>query len=167
MSTLARAAVAALASLPLVAAGVAPQLSARLTGEEVLLRVAPVDPIDPFRGAYVDLDYPDLTTEGGSWPPSVDDGRSGAVYAVLEERPAADGLPATWALASWSRERPADGLYLACDDADWAVRCGIESWFVPQDEALRLEQVLADTGALATVRVDGRGNAAITDLRAR
>ena len=35
-------------------------LSARLTGEEVVLRVEPVDPVDPFRGAYVDLSYPDL-----------------------------------------------------------------------------------------------------------
>ena len=31
-----------------------------LTGDEVVLRVEPVDPIDPFRGAYVDLAYPDL-----------------------------------------------------------------------------------------------------------
>ena len=37
-----------------------PPLSARLTGEEVALRVEPIDPIDPFRGAYVDLGYPDL-----------------------------------------------------------------------------------------------------------
>ena len=41
----------ALAQLGFVTAAVAPQLSARLTGEAYLLRVAPLDPIDPFRGA--------------------------------------------------------------------------------------------------------------------
>lgn len=157
---------AAVASLALVALGVAPQLSARLTGDELLLRVAPVDPIDPFRGAYVRLDYPDLRTEEGSWPPAVDDGARGPVYAVLEQRPAADGRPATWGLARWSRVRPTEERYLACDDSDWAVECGIESWFVPQDEAQRLERVLGTTGALATVRVDDEGHAAIVDLRA-
>ena len=52
----------ALVQLALVGVAVAPRLSARLTGDEYRLRVAPVDPIDPFRGAYVDLDYPDLQT---------------------------------------------------------------------------------------------------------
>ena len=48
-----------LVQLALVGAAVAGPLSARLTGQELLLEVEPVDPIDPFRGAYVDLDYPD------------------------------------------------------------------------------------------------------------
>ena len=48
------------AQLALVALAVFPQLSARATGEELRLRVEPVDPIDPFRGAYVTLGYPDL-----------------------------------------------------------------------------------------------------------
>lgn len=48
-----------LTSLALLAVAVWPQLSARFTGDEVVLRVQPVDPIDPFRGAYVDLGYPE------------------------------------------------------------------------------------------------------------
>ena len=69
----------ALVQLALVGVAVAPRLSARLTGDEYRLRVAPVDPIDPFRGAYVDLDYPDL---------NLDDevaGDDGTVYITLEE----------------------------------------------------------------------------------
>jgi hypothetical protein len=57
---LARVAGVVLTSLALLAVAVWPQLSARFTGDEVVLRVQPVDPIDPFRGAYVDLGYPDL-----------------------------------------------------------------------------------------------------------
>src|SRR4029078_7535393 len=59
-SVAAKVTVVALVQLVLLAVAVAPRVSPRLTGDEYLLRVAPVDPIDPFRGAYVDLDYPDL-----------------------------------------------------------------------------------------------------------
>ena len=58
----ARVAAVVVASLALVVVAVWAPLAARLTGEEVTLRVAPVDPMDPFRGAYVDLSYPDLPT---------------------------------------------------------------------------------------------------------
>ena len=162
---LGRPALAAVASLALVAVGMAPQLSARLLGEEYVLRVAPVDPIDPFRGAYVTLTYPDLRRPGGSGPASLE-GERGRIHAVLEPVPAPEGGPQTWRLARWTRERPEGEPYLTCDDSDRSVSCGIESWFVPQDEAQRLEHALATTGALATVRVDSRGNAAIVELRA-
>jgi hypothetical protein len=44
------------------------------------------------------------------------------------------------------------------------LRCGIESLFASQDEARRLERDLAD-GAVARVKVDRRGNAAVVGLR--
>lgn len=145
------------AQLALVGIAVGPQLSARATGEEYLFRVGPVDPVDPFRGAYVDLSYPDLRTPGGSDPPSVDDGEGGAVYVTLVEE------DRVWVMDEYTRSRPDQMPYLACDDRHWEVRCGIESWFVPQDEALGIERDLAD-GAIATVRIDGRGNAALVAL---
>ena len=154
----------ALVQLALVGAAVAPRLSARLTGEEYRLLVAPVDPIDPFRGAYVALDYPDLR-HGGSQSfvepglGSLEDGESGAVYITLAEQ---DGV---WIGEEWSRTRPDAGPYLTCDDRSWQVRCGIESWFLPQDDAQEAEQLLRD-GAVAELRVDDRGNAAVVDVRA-
>ena len=60
----ARVGAVVVASLALVVVAVWAPLAARLTGEEVTLRVEPVDPIDPFRGAYVDLSYPDLPDLG-------------------------------------------------------------------------------------------------------
>lgn len=156
--------VIAVSQLVLVAVGVAPQLSARLTGDSYLVRVAPVDPIDPFRGAYVALDYPDLRhDESRSFVEpglgALDDGESGDLYITLVER---DGV---WTASEWSRERPGDGPYLACDDRSWQIRCGIESWFLPQDEARETEDLLRD-GAVAELRIDGRGNAAVVDVRA-
>ena len=157
-------AVIAVSQLALVGLGVAPQLSARLTGDTYLMKVAPIDPMDPFRGAYVALDYPDLRHDDSQsfvepGLGALDDGESGDVFITLEKR------GDVWAAADWSRERPADGPYLACDDRSWQIRCGIESWFLPQDEAAAAEDLLRD-GAVAEVRIDGRGNAAVVDVRA-
>jgi uncharacterized membrane-anchored protein len=156
--------VIAVSQLVLVGLGVAPQLSAHLAGDSYLVRVAPVDPIDPFRGAYVALDYPDLRHDDSQsivepGLGALDDGESGDLYVTLVEE---DGV---WTASGWSRERPADGPYLACDDRSWQIRCGIESWFLPQDEARETEDLLRD-GAVAELRVDGRGNAVVVDVRA-
>lgn len=157
--------IVAVTQLALVGVGVAPQLSARVAGEAHVVRVAPVDPIDPFRGAYVALDYPDLRHDGSQSAVqpglgALDDGESGEVYVSLVEE---DGV---WVADAWSRTRPDDGPYLACDDRSWQIRCGIESWFLPQDEAREAEDLLG-AGAVAELRVDGRGNAAVVDVRAR
>ena len=161
--TVVTAAVAA-TQLVLVGVAVAPQLSARVSGETYLMRVAPLDPIDPFRGAYVSLDYPDLRHDssrstGEPGLGSLDDGEEGAVYISLVER---DGV---WVAGAWTRERPSKGPYLACDDRSWQIRCGIESWFLPQDDAAATEDLLRD-GAVAEVKVDGRGHAAVVGVRA-
>jgi uncharacterized membrane-anchored protein len=132
----------------LVAGAVWPQLSARLSGHEVLLEVAPVDPIDPFRGAYVRLGYAGLPQ--GTEHPLPD----GTVFVPLER------AGELWTGAGPRRRAPEQGPYLRCDSDGWSLRCGIESLFLPQDEAQRLERELLD-GAVARVRVDGRGNAAL------
>ena len=141
--------VVALVQLALVGVAVAPRLSARLTGDEYLLRVAPVDPIDPFRGAYVDLDYPDLDLDRET------PGDEGTVYVTLEQ----DGE--VWVASAYTRERPSSTPYLTCDDRDWRLRCGIESLFLPQDEAASMQADLGDGSMVAVVKVDGRGNAAL------
>ena len=51
--------------------------------------------------------------------------------------------------------------YLTCDDRDWRLRCGIESLFLPQDEAASMQADLGDGSMVAVVKVDGRGNAAL------
>ncbi|WP_185994668.1 GDYXXLXY domain-containing protein [Nocardioides campestrisoli] len=154
MNRYAVAAGVAAVQLALTGVAVAPQLSARLTGDTYLMRVAPVDPIDPFRGAYVVLDYPDL------WPDEADrgEGEGRTIYVRLVEE---DGLMVS---SGWTRSRPEDGAYLACRDERWEIRCGIESWFVSQDEARRIEETLREDGTLAEVKIDGRGNAAVVGL---
>jgi uncharacterized membrane-anchored protein len=148
-SLAAKVTVVALIQLALVGVAVAPRLSARLTGDEYLLRVAPLDPIDPFRGAYVDLDYSDLDHDRET------PGEEGTVYIALEQ----DGD--VWVASAYTRQRPSGTPYLACDDRDWRLRCGIESLFLPQDEAASMQRELGDGSMVAVVKVDGRGNAAL------
>ena len=151
----ARVGAACLVHLVLVGVAVAPQLSARLTGEELRLAVAPLDPIDPFRGAYVALGYPDLPLQQtGKGRPL-----EGTVFVPLQQ--AGD----VWEGGALTARKPSSGPYLRCDSDGWQVRCGIESLFAAQDEAVRIEQQLA-VNAVAVVRVDGRGNAAVVRVEA-
>jgi uncharacterized membrane-anchored protein len=149
-------AVVVVLQLMIVGVAVAPRLSAYARGDEYLLRVAPVDPIDPFRGAYVDLSYPDLQPGGAS---GSDRPALGTTFVPLVQN------GDYWVAASYETDRPTDGPYLTCDSDGFSVSCGIESWFTNQDEARRLEAEVVD-GAAATVRIDDRGNAAIVGLDA-
>jgi len=156
------------ASSALVVVAVWQPLAARLTGEEIALRVEPIDPLDPFRGAYVELGYPDLPLQPlqDSGPVSEEDVEAfdearGTAYVPLRQQ------GEVWVGGSVQRTRPSDGLYLTCDDSDWRLSCGIESWFLPQDEARALEEVVGGGSAVATVKVDGRGNAALVAVEAR
>lgn len=141
--------------LLIVALAVAPQLSPRVSGTEIQLRVEPIDPIDPFRGAYAALGYPDLPQprQDGSVDPD-----RGTAYVPLSQ----DGE--VWVGGAVQRTEP-EGLFLRCSDRSWQIDCGIDSWFAPQDKAYALEQDLRESGAIATVRVDQWGNASIVDLR--
>jgi uncharacterized membrane-anchored protein len=160
-----RVVVVVVAQLVLVGLAVWPQLSARVTGSEVVLRVEPVDPIDPFRGAYVALSYPDLPDS------AVDSGASEQEQEAVDAARGTAYVPLTlrgevWVGGAVQRTPPPEGLYLACDDSSWQLECGIESWFLPQDEAAGLQAALRDGTALATVKVDGSGHAALVDVSA-
>jgi uncharacterized membrane-anchored protein len=172
-----------LAQLLLVPVAVFGQLSARLTGDEYLVEVGPVDPIDPFRGAYVALSYPDLQPSDAERK-TLDEHRDGGhqIYVRLVEK---DGVMTSGGV---SRTRPDDGPYLACNDRDWQIRCGIESLFLPQDKAAKVQEDInqsglwtggfeefdengnpidrpvPDSGYAARIKVDRWGHATVIDL---
>jgi hypothetical protein len=102
-----------------------------------------------------------LRSEVAGWTGlgALEDGKEGDVYVTLVRE------GGVWTADEWSRQRPDAGPYLACDDRSWQVRCGIESFFLPQDEARETEALLQE-GAVAEVRIDSRGNAAVVDVRA-
>lgn len=146
----------------LVAVAVAPQLSARLTGDEYRLLVGPVDPIDPFRGSYVVLGYPGLpagmTTDGTDTVVPV-----GTVFVPLvHDESSKEGV---WKGTTIDAEPPASGPFIRCENRSWTLTCGIDSWFVPQDRALEIERTMRGGHAIAVVRIDSGGRAAIVDLQ--
>lgn len=153
----ARVAAVAVLQLGLVGVAVSGQLSARLAGDEYTFRVQPLDPIDPFRGAYVALDYPDLALRDDS---RIDERERGDLFLPLVK----EGK--FWRSAAPTRDRPAEGPFLACTDRDWMIECGIESWFLPQDKAVALEKALLKGDVIAKVKIDGRGNAALVAVEA-
>lgn len=137
--------------LALIAAVAAPRLAPRLTGTEYRIAAVAVDPIDPFRGAYVDLrvlGVPAFTRHEGT------------VYVPLVR-----GTDGTYRGSGTRREPPADRPFMRCH-ANGDVRCGIESFFASQGEARRLERALAGHGAVARVKIDASGRAALVGLDA-
>ena len=72
-----------------------------------------------------------------------------------------------WVSTGPVQDRPADGPYLTCDDHGWRLRCGIESYFLPQDKAAGFEELVGSGTAVARVKIDGRGNAALVGVEAR
>jgi hypothetical protein len=151
---------AVVAQLAIVVIAVAPQLSARALGSDVTLRVAGLDQVVDRRDAYVELAYPDLPS---SDPGDVDfegvaPGEPGTVFVPL----AGEGY--VWVGGEPTRTRPGQGTYLRCDDSAGRVRCGIETLYLSVDGDPDLRDALGSGRALATVKVDGRGNAALVDV---
>lgn len=120
------------------------------TGDRVLVRTAPIDPLDPMRGYYARLDYeisqvPRALCRDGIVRWFDDDTiysrqmRDRRVYAVLERDES--GLAAVVALTD---REPASGLFLR-GRVDWVsaqsirVRYGIEAMFMEQGRALEFE----------------------------
>ncbi len=138
-------------------------LAARFTGEEVALRVGVWDTWELSDDAYVHLRYPDLPGEEDYPPPELSDSEIEAIEAD-------QGLAfvpltregETWVGGEVVRDEPAEGLFLRCDDSQWELRCGIETAYLatgPENDAVR--DALRAGDALATVRVDGSGHAAL------
>lgn len=137
--------------LALLGVVAAPRLVVRLTGTEYRVAMERFDPIDPLRGAYVDLRLRGLPrfTE-----------RRGTVFVPL--RPAGGGaLRGSGTLAT----APADGPYLRCEADDGAgVSCGIESFFASQGDARRLGARSARGPLEARVKVGLGGRAVLVGL---
>ena len=117
-------------------------------GEVIYLRTAPMDPVDPFRGNYVRLDFdisrvPTNLVRGGLTGISVEEARQGRlVYAVLKQT---EGGVAR--LDYLSDAKPAGGLFLRGRlDRYWQgavlpVRYGLEAFFAQPDKAKQMENL--------------------------
>jgi uncharacterized membrane-anchored protein len=141
-----------------------PKLAAYAVGTTVVLRTAPVDPGDPFRGRYATLGYEIATREALTRLPGWRDGISGDVYFTL-----APDQPAWRAVAVSDRYPtlvpPGDVVLKGRRDGT-QVTFGLEQYYVPDSQGDRLENALRAhrSGNLAEIKVDGGGTAVLTGL---
>ena len=111
------------------------------TGQEILLKTAPVDPRDLFRGDYINLRYDISTVKLGEVPGDDNFTSNDAIYAALSKK---GGF---WQVDSVSRSKPGLSSDQVCMKGKVAsafndivrVEWGIESYFVPEGEGRPIE----------------------------
>lgn len=132
------------------------------TGDDVLLRTVPVDPVDMFRGDYVVLRYDISTIDITKL------GQIGGVFIIgdtvyvslrLDEQGVASATLV-------SKDRPREGLFIRGKVEDvrtetLRVSYGIESYFVPQGTGRQIER---QGDMLVRITVDEFGNAVIRNV---
>lgn len=148
----------------------------RSAAPTVWLRTAPVDPRDPFRGDYVQLDY-DIGALSKAQREALGNAlasKRSVVYAALS-----DSSPEVAELVSIGTEPPASGPFIrghlgTAIDRDWwrrgDVAYGIEKLFVEQGKGLDIEAQRGERDDWQTpmeveVAVSGRGTAVIRGYR--
>lgn len=145
------------------------RLMPHLTGETLLIRVAPVDPRDLFRGDYVILSYEFSRIPAGGIPGLTPDySRRGSdrqgqtVYVSLV--PEEDGIH--YRPGEYSLTPPASGKYLRGTIRGWnQLEFGIESYFVQEGIGHKYEDAIRSRSLSAEVVVAPNGQAALKRLR--
>lgn len=131
-------------------------------GTEIQVTTVPVDPRSMFRGNYARLDY-----EFGRLPEDAfieaQHLRVGeVVYVSL-----AQDETGKYEFSAASLEKPADGIFLRGRVTGTGdpirIRYGIEAFFAPKEQALKLEGDLRD-GGTAVLMVSSNGRAALKDV---
>ncbi len=137
-------------------------------GEEVKLKVLPVDPRSLFRGNYVRLGY-DIS--------SVTSERLGDTQIRQGEKVFVHIAPNEQGLYEYvdvGLTPPQNGVYLRgrvrhvaqnSREHTLGIRYGIEAYFLPKEAALELERSLGD-GAVVSLMIGKKGRAAIKEVHA-
>jgi uncharacterized membrane-anchored protein len=135
------------------------------TGDTILLRVAPVDPRDLFRGDYVILTY-EINRVGANvpWSSSWEQMRQmegKLIYVLLE--PEADGKH--WRYVSDQFEEPSSGKFIrGTIERNGSVRFGIEQYFVQEGQGHVYEKAVREHKLSAEVALDKNGSAQLRRL---
>lgn len=132
------------------------------TGQEIRVATRPIDPRSLFRGNYARLNYDFSVLPESAFGENSGWRRGEPVYVTLQ--PGENGLY-EYASASW--QKPDNGVFLKGrlqnTYGSKRVKYGLEAWFAPKEDALRLEDELRD-GAVAVLMIDGSGKAALKEI---
>lgn len=159
--------IVALAQTGVLAAMVIDRTLLLKTGREITLPIVPVDPRDLFRGEYVRLGYeisivPAMLLVGPA------PHRNTPFYVTLAKNPDGGWTPVK-VTSTMPHQTSAEQIVLKGRSqsqfpVNTRVHYGIESYFVPEGQGKRLEDLAAEKKMAARVAVDARGNAAIKGL---
>jgi uncharacterized membrane-anchored protein len=166
-------AIVALAQTAVLAYMVGDRVRLLGAGREITLPIVPVDPRDLFRGEYVRLGY-----DIGRVPVNLLEGpapRANDPFYVVIEKQADGAWKPVKVSRAWPKEASPDRVVLkgraAFASSPWRapssvqqVRYGIESYFVPEGEGKRLENLAREKRMAALIAVDSGGNAAIKGI---
>lgn len=125
------------------------------TGEEVRLRMEPVDPLDFFRGEYVALSYEiaNVDVEDGVEPGET-------VYVPLRKR------DHYWTGDMALADRPSgDTVFIRGRQTEGGIEFGIETYFVEEGESRKYEDAVGRGDLFVDVALDDDGGAKIKRLR--
>lgn len=136
------------------------------TGTPVLLKTSPVDPWDMFRGEYVSLNYEISRLESSKIKDYIakkESAGSKPAYVVLEKK------GKYWNAVSICQSKPElsngqvyiKGTVMYYDGKAYNLTYGIESYYVPEGEGMKLDR---QASLDMLVRVDRFGNAVIERL---
>ncbi|MFC1629938.1 GDYXXLXY domain-containing protein [Patescibacteria group bacterium] len=136
-------------------------------GTEVLLKIEPVDPRDPFRGDYVTFRYEISNIDSYYFPyPDKDNLKEGdTVYIPLEPR------GKYWNVTYYraSRKKPTDqnqvfikGKVLSVSNYNVRIKYGIEEYFIEEGKGRGFS--FWDKEVSATVVLDEDGNSVLKQL---
>lgn len=134
-------------------------------GKEILLKTAPVDPRDLFRGDYVVLRYEISSLNLDSL--EQDDlylKRNSVIFVDLAKK---NGY---WHATKIHTEIPANGIFLRGQvtrvyNKTVEIKYGIESYFVPEGEGKKIEQQYADRKVDVVVAVSPYGQGLLKGLK--
>ena len=137
-----------------------------VSGKEIRVKTMPVDPRSLFRGNYARLGYEFSSIPEGKLPPGIQIRTGEVIYLMLAPDPdESDGNFYRFDRAVL--DRPDTGIFLrgrAMNNyGTIRVRCGIEAFFAPKEEALALERELRD-GAVAVLMVASNGRVRIREI---
>lgn len=137
-------------------------------GAEIVLKTEPLDPRDLFRGHYARLNYDVSRIKKTALATGEKFSRNDPVFVAL-----AAGDDGYWRVVTASKKYPAPeaGQVVMQGTVRWAyskdlrVRYGIEKYFAPKAEALKLEKLTRDRVPVGViVRISKSGRAAISGL---